>query len=57
MEISGAMGDLGTYIPIVVALSIQCVREISSLPLRLPPFVSVRAGGAGGQCVRGWVGA
>ena len=25
MEISGAMGDLGTYIPIVVALSIQCV--------------------------------
>ena len=32
MEISGAMGDLGTYIPIVVALSIQCV---TSLPVPL----------------------
>ena len=31
MEISGAMGDLGTYIPIVVALSIQCVARKCSL--------------------------
>jgi hypothetical protein len=31
MEISGAMGDLGTYIPIVVALSIQCAPPIPLL--------------------------
>ena len=33
MEVSGAMGDLGTYIPIVVALSIQCVTDSRALCL------------------------
>jgi hypothetical protein len=39
MEISGSMGDLGTYIPIVVALSIQCVaRSTRGLRSRARPL-------------------
>lgn len=37
MEMSGAMGDLGTYIPIVVALSIQCAAALPRFSLSRSP--------------------